>query len=70
MGYHPVFMVLKALSRMPRKPVFVGGAGLLVGFLSGYVKRIPQITDRELIKFLRREQLKRVFFQPSLWSAK
>jgi len=69
-GYHPAFMLLKALSRMPRKPYAVGGMGLLVGFLSGYVKRIPQISDKALIQFLRREQLKRLTFQPSLWTAK
>jgi poly-beta-1,6-N-acetyl-D-glucosamine synthase len=69
-GYHPVFMVLKALSRLPRRPICLGGIGLMVGFLSGYVKRAPQIRDRELIRFLRREQMKRVFLQPNLWRAK
>lgn len=69
-GYHPAFMVLKAFSRMPRKPYAIGGVGLLVGFASGYLKGVPQISDKELIQFLRREQVKRLTFQPSLWSGK
>jgi poly-beta-1,6-N-acetyl-D-glucosamine synthase len=66
-GYHPAFMFLKAVSRFPRKPFAIGGTGLMVGFLSGYVKNVPQIDDRDLIRFLRREQLKRIFLRPSLW---
>ena len=68
-GYHPVFMVLKALSRMPRRPIALGGFGLLVGFFSGYVKRVPQIEDKELIGFLRQEQIKRILLRPNLWRA-
>jgi len=67
-GYHPAFMFLKSISRMPRKPYAIGGIGLLVGFFGGYLKREPQISDRDLIKFLRKEQVKRMFLQPSLWS--
>jgi len=69
-GYHPAFMFLKALSRIPRRPYCIAGLGPLVGFITGYLKRIPQISDKALIHFLRREQLKRLFFQPSLWSAR
>jgi poly-beta-1,6-N-acetyl-D-glucosamine synthase len=68
-GYHPVFMLAKSMNRLREKPYGVAGAGLLFGFCSGYLKRVPQIEDKELIKFLRREQIKRLLLKESLWSA-
>lgn len=66
-GYHPLFMVLKSVSRMPRKPYAIAGLGLLTGYFSGYVRGIPQIPDKALIQYLRQQQLRRLTFQPSLW---
>jgi glycosyltransferase involved in cell wall biosynthesis len=68
-GYHPLFMILKALSRAPRRPYVVAALGLIFGFVTAYLQRVPQIDDKELIHFLRREQMKRICFRPSLWSA-
>lgn len=67
-GYHPAFMLLKSLSRVSRRPFAIGGLGLLVGFLSGYLRGIPQIEDKALIAYLRKEQVKRLTLQPSLWN--
>jgi hypothetical protein len=61
-------MLMKAGSRLFHKPYGLGGLGLLTGFLKGYMEGIPQIEDKALIKYLRKEQLKRVCFQRSLWS--
>jgi len=66
-GYHPVFMVAKCLGRMLRKPYLVGGFGLLFGFVKGYAKRIPQVPDRELIKYFRQQQINRLLGRRSLW---
>jgi poly-beta-1,6-N-acetyl-D-glucosamine synthase len=66
-GYHPMFMLLKCAARVFRKPYGVGGLGLLFGFVSGYLKRVPQIDDARLIEYLRREQMKRLLFKSSLW---
>lgn len=67
-GYHPLFMVLKSGRRLLHRPYGIQGFGLLVGFFSGYLKGIPQIPDRDLIAYLRKQQLRKLVFQTSLWS--
>ncbi len=66
-GYHPVFMLLKCLRRTFRKPVIISGLGLFYGFISGYFKRIPQVGDRALINYLRRQQMNRILLKESIW---
>ena len=53
-GYHPLFMLFKSLKRTVNKPYLIGSIALAYGFLSGYVKKIPQIDDKELITYVRR----------------
>lgn len=67
-GYHPLFMFLKCLKRMGEKPYFVGGCGFLFGFLKGYVKRIPRVEDKVLIRYFRQQQMNRLLGRKSLWS--
>src|SRR5260221_565142 len=67
-GYDFVFMVLKCVSRIFRKPYGVAALGLWVGFCSGYVNRIWRIDDRALIRYVRTQQIHRLLGQPSLWS--
>jgi poly-beta-1,6-N-acetyl-D-glucosamine synthase len=66
-GYHPLFMLLKCLKRSFRRPVFVGAAGLFWGFCRGYLRRETQVPDPELIRYVRRQQLNKLVFKPSLW---
>ena len=66
-GYHPLFMLLKCFKRIMQKPYVLGSVGLFYGFISGYIKRIPQVDDRELIKYLRDQQLRRLLFKSSIW---
>src|ERR1035441_6693097 len=67
-GYHPLFMLLKCIRRCFEKPYLLEGCGLWFGFLSGYLKRIPQAPDPNVIRYLRRQQLNRLLGKPSLWS--
>ncbi len=66
-GYHPLFMALKCVKRVPQKPYFLAALGLFCGFVSGYIKREPQVADRELIRYVRKQQLGRLFLQDSIW---
>ena len=66
-GYHPAFMVVKCLKRLAERPYVVVSAGLLWGFLKGYLKNIPQVDDKELIRYLREQQINRLMLRPSLW---
>ena len=66
-GYHPLFMFVKCLSRLPKRPYFVAGFGLFFGYASGYFRPGQRVADKEMVRFLRREQWKRLLLRPSIW---
>lgn len=66
-GYHPLFMLLKCLSRMSQRPYGIGSLGLLYGFISGYLQGLPQIEDRQIILYVQQQQMRRLFQKSSLW---
>ncbi|MGO9531631.1 MAG: glycosyltransferase family 2 protein [Syntrophobacteraceae bacterium] len=67
-GYHPIFMLAKCVKRTFRKPPFLAAAALWTGFCSGYIKQLPQVEDRQLIRYLRRQQLRRLSGLPSIYT--
>ena len=67
LGYHPVFMFLKCLRRIFQKPFLVNGAGHLYGFMAGYLDRRPQAEDAALIRYVRRQQMRRLLLRDSTW---
>jgi poly-beta-1,6-N-acetyl-D-glucosamine synthase len=66
-GYHPLFMISKCIRRVVQKPYVIGAAGLFYGFITGYLKTIPQVDDSETIKYLRRQQMNRLFGGETIW---
>jgi biofilm PGA synthesis N-glycosyltransferase PgaC len=66
-GYHPLFMLLKCIRRMWHKPYLSDGAALLLGFCKGYIERVPQIEDKNLIQYLRNQQINLLLFKKNLW---
>ena len=68
-GYHPLFMLVKCARRAFEKPYGIAALGLLKGFLSGYIKRIPQVEDRRVIRYLRQQQMNRLLGRKNLWDA-
>lgn len=66
-GYHPLFMLVKSARRVFRRPFGLAGAALLAGFIRGYVRRIPQVQDRQTIAYLRQQQLNFFVGRESLW---
>jgi len=69
-GYHPVFMALKCVKRLATKPFFTASFGLWIGFLSGYLRRAPQVNDEPLIRWVRDEQIRWLRFKSSIWGAR
>jgi glycosyltransferase involved in cell wall biosynthesis len=67
LGYHPLFMLAKCARRVFTKPYLVSGVGHWWGFLGGYLKRRPQVADQAVISYVRRQQLRRLFFLESTW---
>jgi poly-beta-1,6-N-acetyl-D-glucosamine synthase len=68
-GYHPLFMVAKCVRRAMRRPLLVEGLSLLAGYCSAYLKRMPRQLERDVIKYLRREQLRRLVMRPSIYGS-
>lgn len=68
-GYHPLFMLAKCMKRAFRhRPFLVESLALWAGFTSGYVQRLPPVADRKVIRYLRQQQLRRLFLQPSIYA--
>lgn len=66
-GYHPLFMLVKCLKRIAQKPYLIGSIALLYGFVRGYIQGIPQVDDKTLIHYLRKQQLSRLLLRESIW---
>jgi poly-beta-1,6-N-acetyl-D-glucosamine synthase len=66
-GYHPAFMLAKCVKRVRRAPLGVEAAGLFAGFVSGYWKRLPRSADGETVRYLRRQQVRRMLLRPSIY---
>ena len=69
-GYHPLFLLATCVLRLFSKPYVVRSAGLLWGYLQGYIKNIPRVDDPALIRFVRREQLKRLLGRQTVWNSR
>jgi len=68
-GYHPAFMAAKCAKRIFNKPYGIHSLALWVGFLKGYIQRIPRTQDKAMIKFLRCQQWRALTFRKSLWNS-
>ena len=59
-GSHPLFALARSAYRMLEPPYVIGGLALGYGYFSSWLSGVPQITDRSLVRALRREQLFRL----------
>jgi glycosyltransferase involved in cell wall biosynthesis len=66
-GYHPLFMLGKCAKRALNKAFLVESIALLAGFCSGYFNRLPQVEDSEVIRYLRRQQIRRLLNLPCIY---
>jgi biofilm PGA synthesis N-glycosyltransferase PgaC len=66
-GYHPVFMLLKCLRRLSKRPYILGSIGLMWGFVSSYWKGTAQVPDRRLISYTRTQQMRCLLNLESIW---
>lgn len=66
-GYHPLFLVAKAGARAFRTPFLTATFGILTGFFGAWIRRDAQIENRQLIRYLRGQQLRRLFGMKSVW---
>ncbi len=66
-GYHPLFMLMKCIKRLRERPYFVVSAALFCGFASGYLRGVSQVAEPELIRYVRRQQVRRLLLRSSIW---
>lgn len=59
-GGHPVWQLLRGVFQMKNRPVVLGGACLILGYLSAWLSRKPSPVPQVLREFHRREQLNRI----------
>ena len=60
LGGSPVWQFFRACYRMTKKPVIRGGLALLIGYWWAAVRRIERPVTPELMRFHRREQMKKL----------
>jgi len=60
MGYHPVFFVARCLNMMLKYPFMLRGIAMIAGYLANAIKRKERLDDKELIAFLRKNQIRRL----------
>ena len=60
LGGSPIWHLFRSLYRMTKKPLFTGGVLLMAGYVSAAVRRTPRPVSREMIRFHRREQMRKL----------
>lgn len=66
-GYHPLFLGAKSIVRLVRRPYFLGSFALVYGYISAYLNRIPRVNDQAVIRYLRQQQLAKLFGGETIW---
>jgi poly-beta-1,6-N-acetyl-D-glucosamine synthase len=60
LGGSPVWQVFRVMYRMAKRPILIGGLALLSGYCWAALRRMQRPVSRELIRFHRREQMKKL----------
>lgn len=58
MGSSLAYIIAVSMYRAFERPFVLGGIGILIGYLSAFVRRQPRFEDREYRRFFRRYELK------------
>jgi len=66
-GYSPLFLGARAIRQSFSPPVPFAGALMVIGYLQGYWQRRRRIASPELVKFIRKHQIRRLMLRESLW---
>ena len=57
MGGHPVWELCRVAYRLAKKPYLMGGVALGLGYVWGFLSRMPRPVTKDFIKFHQREQM-------------
>jgi biofilm PGA synthesis N-glycosyltransferase PgaC len=67
-GYSPLFLLAAAMRRAFQRPPFLGSIMIIAGYLEGFLRHRPRVNDPDLIRFIRRQQMRRLLLMDSQWS--
>lgn len=59
-GYHPVFELVKCISRLKDPPLVIGAVAWWIGYLTAAVQRRPRVVDPTVVAHVRSEQMDRL----------
>jgi glycosyltransferase involved in cell wall biosynthesis len=60
-GHHPLFEISKCIFYLFKPPYIIGSIQRLYGYYWGFFNNIETVLPEEVVKFQRKEQLKRIF---------
>ena len=60
-GYHPFFVLIRCIYRIKDKPYGLGALGIIYGYIKSWWRRDSLVLTLKEKKFLRRQQLRRLF---------
>lgn len=66
-GYHPAFFTASCLNRLFRKPRLIGPFAMIYGFVKAALTHAARVNDREFVRYLRAQQLRRLFGLGTVW---
>jgi glycosyltransferase involved in cell wall biosynthesis len=66
-GYHPLFVLFKAFYVILFRRYKLNSIGLLWGYFSSMIKRQPKPIDKELIKYIRKQQMNKLLGKETIW---
>jgi len=66
-GYHPIFMLIRAIKNMFARPYLIGGVNMLIAFCQGYYKKLPRVNDKKFITYLRKQQINKLLGKNTIW---
>lgn len=71
-GAHPLFMIAKAVTRVPEPPYLFGSVALLGGYVHRWLRHPARNVPDTVVRFIQREQLERLrlALRPSAWRAR
>ena len=66
-GYDPIFMLAKCVRRAASWPPLTAGLAMAAGFASGYCVRAPRVPEASVIRYIRKQQRRRLTFRGSIY---
>ena len=64
LGYHPVYMLARCVWHMKEPPIGLRGVAMFWGYLQSWLEKAPVYGEKQVVAYLRRKQLRRLFRVP------